>query len=117
MISEKQHDAYLLRIKDLLKVVNNSTPADDPRNIELGKISVLVAEYQEEHFPIGVPALVDVIKLRMEEKGLKQKDLAELLGTTTSRISEYIRGKREITLHMAKQIHKKLDIDASIILQ
>ena len=117
MISEKQHDEYLLRIEELLKVVSNSTPADDLRNIELGKISDLVADYQEEYFPIGIPSLIDVIKLRMEEKGLKQKDLAELLGTTTSRISEYIRGKREITLHMAKQLHKKLDIDAEIILQ
>jgi len=53
----------------------------------------------------------------MQEQGLKQKDLAVLLGTTTSRISEYIGGKRELTLQMAKKIHKQLNIDASIILQ
>ncbi len=63
------------------------------------------------------PSLIDVIKLRMEERGLKQKDLAVILNTTTSRISEYIKGKREITLQVAKQLHLQLNIDADIILQ
>ena len=53
----------------------------------------------------------------MEERGLKQKDLAVILNTTTSRISEYIKGKREITLQVAKQLHLQLNIDADIILQ
>ena len=117
MITEKIYKQYLLRTEELLKTVGNSTPYNDPNFIELETISDLVADYEEKYLPVAIPSLIDVIKLRMQEQGLKQKDLAELLGTTTSRISEYIRGKRELTLQMAKKVHKKLDIDADIILQ
>lgn len=117
MITEKTYKQHLLRIEELLCIVGNNTSSNDPDFIELNTISDLVAEYEEKHFPVATPALIDVIKLRMQEQGLKQKDLAVLLGTTTSRISEYIQGKRELTLQMAKKIHKQLNIDASIILQ
>ncbi len=117
MITEKIYKQYLLRIEELLKIVGNSTPSNDPDFIELETISDLVADYEEKYLPVAIPSLIDMIKLRMQEQGLKQKDLAELLGTTTSRISEYIRGKRELTLQMAKKVHKQLDIDADIILQ
>ena len=48
---------------------------------------------------------------------LKRKDLAILLNTSASRITEYLTGKREITLGVAKSLHQKLNIDSDIILQ
>jgi len=117
MITEKTYKKHLLRIEELLKVVNNNTPIDNVDFIELDSISDLVADYEDVVYPMSKPSLIDVIKLRMEERELKQKDLAELLGTTSSRISEYIKGKREITLQIAKQLHLQLNIDADIILQ
>ncbi|NBC84301.1 MAG: helix-turn-helix domain-containing protein [Bacteroidetes bacterium] len=83
---------------------------------ELDELSQAVSEYEKEHYPPGEPTLREVIELRMFEMRLKQKDLAELLETNTSRISEYLRGKRDITMDMARKIRKKLDIDADIIL-
>jgi HTH-type transcriptional regulator/antitoxin HigA len=53
----------------------------------------------------------------MFENKLKQKDLALLLETSTSRISEYLNGKRDITIEIARALHKKLNIDSDIILQ
>ena len=41
----------------------------------------------------------------MYELGLKQSDLALLLGVSKSRISEYLRGKRDITFDVAKKLH------------
>ena len=53
----------------------------------------------------------------MFEMKLKQKDLAEILETSTSRISEYLNGKRDITIQIARALHKNLNIDSDIILQ
>ena len=50
--SEKQYKAACERINELLKVVNNDTPADDKNMLELDLISDLVADYEEEHYPI-----------------------------------------------------------------
>lgn len=74
-------------------------------------------KYEEIHFPIGLPTLQEMIELRMFEMGLKRKDLAALLNTSASRISDYLNGKREITLTIAKALHQKLNIDSDIILQ
>ena len=53
------------RVEELLPLVNDSTATDDPNYIELVLLSNLVADYSEEHYALGDPTLVDVIKLRM----------------------------------------------------
>ncbi|MCS2804368.1 helix-turn-helix domain-containing protein [Bacteroides fragilis] len=114
--TEKQYKAACSRIEELLKVVSNDTPTDDKNFLELDLISDLVADYEEEHFPIEAPSLVDVIKLRMYEMGLTQTKLSELLNVSPSRISEYLSGKCEPTLKVAREISRKLNIDANIVL-
>ena len=116
-ISEVDYKKASARIEELLKVVNNSTPQDDPNLKKLIALSDIIENYETENYPIGTPSLRDVIELRMFEKKLKQKDLAELLETSTSRISEYLNGKRDITIEIARALHKKLNIDSDIILQ
>ena len=70
--TEKQYEAACNRINELLKIVGNDTPADDKNMLELDLISDLVADYEEEHYPIAAPTLADTIKLRMYEMGLTQ---------------------------------------------
>ena len=104
------------RIDELLKVVNYSTPIDDPNYLELDMISDMVEEYEEEHYPIAAPTLVETIKLRMYEMGLTQTKLAEMLGLSTARISEIITGKGEPSLKTGREISRKLNIDPAIVL-
>ena len=52
----------------------------------------------------------------MFKRKLKQKDIAQILGTTPSRISEILNGKRNLTIDLAKRLHHKLNIDADLIL-
>ena len=113
---KKQYDAACARIEELLKVVSNNTPTDDKNYLELDLLSDLVADYEEEHFPVETPLLVDVLKLRMYEMGLSQAKLSELLGVSPSRISDYFTGRSEPTLKVAREISKKLNIDVNIVL-
>lgn len=104
------------RVEQLLPLVNDNTPTDDPNYIELVLLSNLVADYSEEHYAIGEPTLVDVMKLRMYEMGLTQAGLAKLLKISASRISEILSGKCEPTLNLARTISTTLNIDANIVL-
>lgn len=114
--TEAQYRWALQRVEELLPLVNDDTPLTDPSSMELELLSGLVADYSDEHYAIGEPALVDVIKLRMYEMGLSQAALSRLLGINPSRICEYLSGKREPTLNQARTISKKLNIDPSIVL-
>ncbi len=116
-ISHKQYVKANLRLEELLKEVDNNTPEDSPSSKELIEVSDIIEQYEEIHFPMGLPTLQEMIELRMFEMGLKRKDLAALLNTSASRISDYLNGKREITLKVAKALHQKLNIDSDIILQ
>jgi len=116
-ISEYEYRKATKRIEDLLLLVNDNTPKEDTRLQELVVLSELEEHFETEYYPIGTPSLKEVIKLRTFEYKLKQKDLAILLGTSASRISEYMNGKRDITIEIARALHKKLNIDSDIILQ
>lgn len=114
--SQVQYEWAVKRVEELLPLVTDETPLTDPNSIELELLSNMVADYSEEHYSIGTPSLMDVIKLRMFEMGLTQSNLAQLLGVSPSRISEYLSGKSEPTLKVGREISRKLNIDANIVL-
>ena len=114
--TEKQYNATCQRIEELLKIVGNDTPSDDKNFIELDLLSDLVVDYEETHYPVAEPTLAEVIKLRMYEMGINQKKLSDLLGVSPSRVSEYLTGKSEPTLSVARNISKTLNINASVVL-
>jgi HTH-type transcriptional regulator/antitoxin HigA len=114
--NESQYEALIQRIEELLMVVSNETPITDRNYIELDVISNLVEEYEEKYYPVKMPSLPEVIREEMAERGLSQKELAELLGVSPPRISEYMNGKSEPTLKVARLLHRKLDIDPDILL-
>lgn len=115
--TEAQYQEALIKIEALLVKVGNNHSYDNPDFVMLDRLSDLVAAYEDKHYAIATPSLIDVVKLKMYEKGLNQKELAALLSVPTTRLSEYLRGKREITLEVAKKLHHQLNIDGDIILQ
>ena len=78
--------------------------------------SNLVADYEDVHYPVKSPTLIEVLKLRMFEMGLSQSELAAMLGMNQSKISEILSGKSEPTLKQAKKMARDLNISPSVIL-
>jgi len=114
--TKAEYEAIMTRVNELVEIVDDNTPKTDRNYIELDFLTDLVVEYEKAHFSIGKPALSDVIKMRMNELNLTQKALAEMLGISTPRVNEYLNGKSLPTLQVARKIHKKLNIDANVIL-
>ena len=114
--SEAAYRAAMKRIDELLKVVNDTTQTDDPNYLELDMISDMVEEYEDAHYPISKPTLIDVIKLRLYEMGINQSKLAEMLGLSNARVSEIMNGKSEPSLKIGREISRKLNIDPAVVL-
>jgi HTH-type transcriptional regulator/antitoxin HigA len=114
--NREQYEWAVRRVEELLPLVDDNTPAGDANSIELELLSNLVADYSDEHFALGEPSLVDILKLRMFEMGLTQRKLSQLLGVSPSRISDYLTGKSEPTLAIARTMSKKLNITPEIVL-
>lgn len=114
--NEIAYRAALARIEELLLLVNDETPIDDKNYLELDMLSDMVEEYEDIYYPIGKPTLIDVIKLRLYEMGITQNKLAEMLGLSSSRVSELLNGKCEPTLKIGREISRQLNIDPAIVL-
>lgn len=114
--TEKEYNALIARVEELLQNPDNIENREAKDYVELTILSDLVADYEEYYYPVEKPSLIDVIKLRMTEMKLNQKRLSELLGVSSSRVSEYLNGKSEPPLQVAREISRKLNIEASIVL-
>ena len=75
-----------------------------------------IEEYEDVHYPIGKPSLVDTIKLRLYEMDITQAKLAELLNISPARVSDIMRGKCEPTLKVARALCQKLSISPAVVL-
>ena len=63
-----------------------------------------------------MPDPIAAIEFRMEQMGLKQKDLAEIIGFK-SRVSEIMNKKRKLTLAMIRKLNTNLRIPIEVLAQ
>ncbi|MBW1706904.1 MAG: ImmA/IrrE family metallo-endopeptidase [Deltaproteobacteria bacterium] len=108
--TEEDYTRALDRIEALMDAEAGTTEAD-----ELELLSALVEMYEEKEYPIDLPDPVEAVKFRMEQLGLKQKDLIPFIGSR-SKVSEVLNGKKSLTLSMMRGLNKGLGIPAEVLL-
>ncbi len=108
--TKKDYEAALKKIDQLFDSKPNT-----PKGDFLDVLVTLVEAYEQKHFPIGPPDPIEAIKFRMEQLGIKQSDLAEAMGGK-NRVSEILSGKRELTVKMMRELHKKFYVPAESLL-
>lgn len=76
---------------------------------------ILVASYENTHFPIATPDPIEAIKFRMEQEGLEAKDLVDVIGQK-NRVYEVLTGKRKLTLDMIRRVRDRMNISADVLI-
>ena len=87
-----------------------------PESDELDVLARLVESYESEHYPMGTPSPIDAIEFEMDQRNLTRCDLIPYIGSGAM-VSEVLSGERDITMAMARALHKHLKIPAEILLQ
>lgn len=82
---------------------------------ELELLLVLVKDYEDKHIVLPELDPIDAIKLKMEERGLKAKDLEPLIGSK-GHVSSILSGRRELTLKMAQKLKDYFQLPADIFI-
>lgn len=109
--SPKDYEATLERILVLM-----DAEADTPEGDELDILGTLVEAYEAKHFAINKPNPVEAIRFRMEQYGLKDKDLVPYIGHS-GRVSEVLSYRRKLTLTMIRKLHDGLNISTESLVQ
>lgn len=109
----KTEPDYKVALKRTIELFHSDE--NTPEGEELDLLLLLVKDYEDRHYHIPDPDPIEVIKLKLEEKGLKQKDLEHIIGSK-GYVSQVLSGKKELTLKMVKGLHRYLGISADILL-
>lgn len=107
--TEKDYEKALERMEVIF-----DAPPDTKEGDEAEILSLLIENYENNHYPIEAPDPIEAIKIRMEEMNLKQKDLIGIIGGK-SRISEILNKKKRLTVDMIRELEKTLHISASVL--
>ena len=115
-VTKEQYEFALARVEELLPLVDDNTPANDRNAVELTMMSDIIIDYEKEHYPIGVPTVAQLIQLSLDEKNMSQKQLAEKIGVSPSRINDFVSGRAEPTLKIARMLCMTLGITPAAML-
>ena len=110
--TKKQYQEYLNWID---KQFDAQVKLDSSLGEKVQVALLLVKQYEDANYPIPYPNAIDAIKLKMEERGLKNKDLVGMVGTK-GYVSALLNKKKPLTLELAKIFHREFSIPADVLL-
>lgn len=107
--TEKDYRNALARLEVIFDAKIDTKEGD-----EAEILSLLIENYENEHYPIEAPDPIEAIKIRMEELNMRQKDLVGIIGGK-SRVSEILNRKKRLTVEMIRELERILQISASVL--
>ena len=108
--TEEDYAKASLRLMELFHA-NPNTPEGE----ELDLLTVLIKDYDDKHYQLPELDALEVIKYKMQEMGMRAKDLEPIIGSK-GHVSAILSGKREITLKMAQKLKNYFQIPAEVFL-
>ena len=106
-------DAELVRARALVdRLWDSEDPADIAR---LQAQAHLIAAYEESKWPRRPPSTAELIRHLMDQHGLTRADMVPILGTP-SRVSEVLRGKKELSMAMVQRLRARFRVPADLLL-
>ena len=107
--SERQHREYLAVLD---KLASKERPTSQEEKYAEVLITLIEA-YEEEHHAIPEASPVEVLRGLMDANGLRQKDLAPILGTE-SLVSEVLHEKRELNKGQIEKLSKRFRVSPAV---
>lgn len=104
---------YKKAIKRTMEIFDANHGSSEGHELDL--LLVLIKDYEERNYTIPDLDPIEVIKLKMEENGLKSKDLEPVIGTK-GHVSSVLSGRRELTLSMAQRLKNYFNLPAEIFM-
>jgi HTH-type transcriptional regulator/antitoxin HigA len=111
--SEADYDTALKAIEAFFET---EPQPDSPEADRFDLLALVIADYERKHWAIEAPDAPDLLRAQMEQKGLRQADLAELLGSK-ARASEVLNRRRHLTIEQAWKLHTEWRLPADALIR
>ena len=125
LTTRKQYDEVKAHVERLITEATAKgmleSEMDNAYTQEIAQLSKQMAQYEDEYLNIlplrQKSPLIASIEEYFYSHGLRQKDVAKLLGVNESQFSQIMSGRRRISMSFAKRLHSRLGINADLILE
>lgn len=105
---------YRAALADVDRLWN--APAKSPAADQLDVLTLLIEQYEREHFPIADPDPIDFLVHVMEARSLTRKDLEPYIGPR-GRVSDILNRIRPLTLEMIRKLSEGLRLPAEVLIR
>ena len=111
--SNQEHEQALARLMSLMDAdpASGTCEAD-----EIDVLALLIERYEQETFPIDLPDPIEAILFRMDQDGLRKKDLVPYIGSAP-KVTEVLNGTRSLSLNMIRKLSAGLGISAEVLIR
>ena len=110
--TKRDYTQALARVEELIAMLPKKGSVEYD---ELDVWGTLLSAYEDVHFPILAPDPVELVKLTLEEKGLKPKDLIPLFGGKGI-VSEFLNYKRGLSIKTIKALHTTFGLPYELLI-
>lgn len=110
--------AYGKALKSFVELLNSEPDAKDMLDVatEMEIFALLIEQYERRKLKIPNATSIDIIKYRMSQLDLGQKDMQPLLGSS-SKVSEVLNLRRPLSLPMIRRLNNSLGISAMTLIR
>ena len=109
--TKKDYLNALKRFEEIFQAKEGSLESE-----EADLLALLIKEYEDKHYVVQAPDPLTAIKYRMEQQGLTNSDLAQILGFK-SRVTDLFNKHRKLNLGMVRKLHSALNIPLETLIQ
>lgn len=107
---------YQAAIEEVDQLLDEDPRRNTPEHDRLDLLSVLITAWEDRHLPMDTPAAPrDVVAFMMDQRGVSRAQLATWLGGR-SRVSEFFRGRRNLSLAQIRILRDRLAIPADLLI-
>lgn len=110
--TKNQYQEYLDWVD---KQFDNNVKPNSPLGEKVQVALLLIKQYEDINYPVPLPDPIEAIKLKMQDLGLKNKDLVGKVGSK-GYVSALLNKRKPLTLELAKLFHRELRIPSDILL-
>lgn len=113
--SETEYEKVMLDIESLMDKGEANLTTEE--NDSIRNMALAAQSWEQSHYRVAMPkTLEELIELRMYEMHIKQKEMAEKLGISNTKLSLILSGRQKPDIQFIKAVHTKLHVDADFIL-
>ena len=112
LIKDKKSYKTALAVMEYL-MLNAPDTANNPYHDFMILLGRAIEAYEHENYPMAKSSEADVLQFLMEQKKLKQIDLAPILGTA-SLVCEVLKGKRKLNKRQIEALSRHFAVSPAV---